>query len=607
MKARLNKEIVACFLAIGLSGSLLAATYTFPSGGGDLADLSRWQVSYPSLTDLPGSADTVRLGSASTFTMTSDMEVGAFSFYYKNATLDFAASGNHTLKVLNANEAFCAYNGTIKGGMIDRNGKDFYWFQESNKEMTVTDGCVLTNAAKFYVNVWGQSGGKIHLTGASRIYANALTLNKGKDSSTTSGCSLLEVTGGSKVFTTADWNTSENTATDIASGGNVLSVSGTGSSVTMTGNYNNGYDCNGNTLRISDEGVFSSKSFWIGRSEASHHSSSNRLVVVGGTLSMTGGSLYCYGDGNVIAITNGTVNFKNKTYSYVGDTSANTKIDIVDSTWKCAGFSVGKSVDMHISGASTVFETTETQFGFGASAAVGAKLCFDDGFTWRPNIGYGYYLMQNLTNCALTVQNNATFSAWDSAKDTYDRIIFGGLSGANNGVSNVIRVLSGGTIQGKTIELNGRDNLVVVSNGVVSASDSIQFGGGVAGTSNNTVVVKGSTSRLSAVGSLYLRNFTTLRVEVPEEGYAPGHVPITASGLSLAASGCKFEIDVSQFQPQEKAELTLVSFDTDLTTDQKNFLTAVELPPRYSLDIVGDRNLVLKAKGKPKGFEVTFR
>ena len=594
-----RQEIAACFMAIGLSGSLLAASRLFPSGDGDLADLSRWQVSYPSLTELPGTADTVQLGSSSTFTMSSDMDVGGFTFNGKNATLDFASSGNHTLKVRNTQHAFCAYNGTIKGGTIDRNGQDFYWFQTSDKETTVTDSCIITNAGTFHVNVWGNSGGKIHLTGGSRIYANVLVLNKG-NSGSTSGRSLLEVTGGAKVFTmnASGWSTSENTAKDIASGGNVLSVSGSGSSVTMTGNYGNGYDCNGNSLYILDEADFSSKTLYVGRSASSgsHYSNSNRLVVVGGTLSMTGGSLYCYGDGNVIAVTNGTVNFKNKTYSYDGGSSSNTKIDIVNSTWKCASFNVGKNVDMHISGASTVLETTETHFGFGASAAVGAKLCFDDGFTWRPNIGYGYYLMQNLTNCALTVQNNATFSAWDSANDTYDRIIFGGLSGANNGVGNVIRVLSGGTIQGKTIELNGRDNLIVVSNGVVSASNYIQFGGG-----NNTVVVRGRTSRLSAVGLFYLWNNTTLRVEVPEEGYAPDHVPITASGLSLAANGCKFEIDVSQFQPQEKAELTLVSFDTDLTTAQKNFLTAVELPPRYSLDIVGNRNLVLKAKGEPKG------
>ena len=604
-----RQEIAACFMAIGLSGSLLAANRLFPSGDGDLADLSRWQASYSSLTELPGTADTVQLGSSSTFTMSSDMDVGGFTFNGKNATLDFASSGNHTLKVRNAQHAFCAFNATIKGGTIDRNGQDFYWFQTSDKETTVTDSCIITNAGTFHVNVWGNSGGKIHLTGASRIYANALVLNKGISGST-SGRSLLEVTGGAKVFTTADWNNSENTAKDIASGGNVLSVSGSGSSVTMAGNYGNGYDCNGNSLYILDEADFSSKTLYVGRSASSgsHYSNSNRLVVVGGTLSMTGGSLYCYGDGNVIAVTNGTVNFKDKTYSYDGGSSSNTKIDIVNSTWKCASFNVGKNVDMHISGSSTVLETTyATQFGFGASAAVGAKLCLDDGFTWKPNIGYGYYLMQNLTNCALTVQNNATLSAWDPANDIYDRIVFCGYSGANNGVSNVICVLSGGTIQGRTIELNGLDNLVVVSNGVISASDSIQFGGGVAGASNNTVVVQGRTSRLSAVGLFYLRNNTTLRVEVPEVGYAPGHVPITARELSLAASGCKFEIDVSQFQPQEKAELTLVSFDTDLTTDQKNFLMSAELPPRYSLDVVGNRNLVLKAKGEIKGFRLIFR
>ena len=152
-----SQKLGWCILAVGLSSSLFGEPYQFPAGGGDLADLATWQKSYPNLETLPGAADTVKFGSSSTFTMSSDMTVGGFTFNYQNAILDLAASGNHTLKVLNSQSAFCAHNGTIRGGTIDRNGPQFFWFQNGGYETTVTDGCVLTNASSFYVNIWGTS------------------------------------------------------------------------------------------------------------------------------------------------------------------------------------------------------------------------------------------------------------------------------------------------------------------------------------------------------------------------------------------------------------------------------------------------------------------
>ena len=600
-----RRTIAATLLTIGFSCGLQAVTYQFPSGGGDLADLAKWQESYPSLVSLPGSTDTVKLGSSSVFTMSADMEVNKFSFNYQNATLDLASSGNHTLKVLDSNDAFGAYDGAVKGGVIDRNGQNFYWFQTSDNEMTVSDGCILTNANVFYVNVWGKSGGKLHLSGASRIYAKGLTLNSGI-ANTTSGSSLLNVTGGSKVYIAGNdkWSYSDTTSKEIASGGNVLSVSGYGSEVSIAGNYINGYFCNGNSLCVADEGVFSSKTLYVGHSGGPSHS--NRLVVVGGNLNVTGGNLCCYGYGNIIAVTNGAVDIGNKVYSYDGSSSTDAKIDIVNSSWKCAVFNVGKSVDLHISGASTVFQSSNKFFGLNNPSSIGSKITLSDGFAWSPDIGYGYYFMQNSTNCALTVQDNATFSAWNPSNNECDRIILCGSSGANNGVGNIIRVLSGGTIRGETIELNGQDNFVAVSNGVFNASNSIQLGA-VDGTSNNTVVVQGNVPRLSAGGIFYLRYHTTLRIEIPESGYASGCVPITASQFSLHKDTCRFEIDVSRFQPKDKSELTLISFGSDLTSEHQEYLLSAELPPRYSLEISGNRSLVLKAKGEPKGFMMTVR
>ena len=117
MKKKIHILAVSGAILIGGSCSSFAATYDFTVAGGDFADLKTWQTPtlYPSLTELPGPDDYVRLASDSTFYMSQDMTVGEFSFGSK-AVLDFASSGNHTLNVVgNAHHAFRAHNGTICG------------------------------------------------------------------------------------------------------------------------------------------------------------------------------------------------------------------------------------------------------------------------------------------------------------------------------------------------------------------------------------------------------------------------------------------------------------------------------------------------------------
>lgn len=140
MKTKLASFVAGGALVFGGAALSFADTYTFPPGGGDLADLSAWQVGYPALADLPGVDDSIRLGSSSRFILSKDLTVKEFTFNKKDAELDFAASGNHTLKVLGEAHAFCAHNGTVRGGVIDRNGQNMLWFQDDGLETTVTGG-----------------------------------------------------------------------------------------------------------------------------------------------------------------------------------------------------------------------------------------------------------------------------------------------------------------------------------------------------------------------------------------------------------------------------------------------------------------------------------
>ena len=617
MKKKINILAVSGAILIGGSCSAFAATYDFTVAGGDFADLSAWQTLYPSLTKLPGPDDYVRLGANSTFTMSQDMTVRRFSFAFKTVVLDFASSGNHTLKVVEGNtenHGFFAHNGTIRGGVIDRDGKNMYWFQNAGYETTVTDGCVITNCDTFCVNVWQMSGGKLHLLGNSRLHAANLFLNNGS-ANVISGGTSLEVAGGSQVMLTGNYSYSDANSKNGESGGNVLDIHGSGTTMDVSGFYINGYHSHSNVLRVADGASFEAKGLHVGYYENGAMTRGNRLIVDGGTVKTKGNNIAATGDGVVFSLTNATVEINGGTGACNFSVATNATIDIVDSVWKCGAFTTSPGLNLRVAGKNTRFAVTEKFFGMGGHRTVGNRICFDDGFKWCPSLGYGYYFMQTTTNCSLTVKNGAVFSAWHPDNNTNDKILFGGSSATELGARNVIRVMSDGEIYGREITLTGVENHLVISNGLVhtvgrESSDRIWLGGGNNWASGNRVTLQGSTPRIRA-GRCVVGYGTTLRFEIPETGYAADAVPIECPNgfhiIDPQNALNTFEVDVSRFVPKRATQLTLAQFGKDLTEDQKAWFKRAELPERYRIEIVDNRTVVLKARCAPKGFAASFR
>lgn len=615
MKKKIHILAVSGAILVGGSCSAFAETYDFTVAGGDFADLSAWQTLYPSLTELPGSNDYVRLWLDSTFTMSKDMTVRRFSFAFKTVELDFASSGNHTLKVVEGNTenyGFFANNGTIRGGVIDRDGKNMYWFQNAGYETTVTDGCVITNCDQFCVNVWQTSGGKLHLLGNSRLYADSLFLNKGS-ADVISGGTLLEVAEGSQVMLTGDYCYSDAYSKDGESGGNVLDIHGSGTTMDVSGFYINGYHSHSNVLRVADGASFVAKGLHVGFYEKGAMTRGNRLIVDGGTVK-TKGNIAATGDGVVFSLTNATVEINGGTGAGDFSSAANATIDIVDSVWKGGLFMTSPGLNLRVAGKNTDFAVSEKFFGMGNHGTVGNRICFDDGFNWCPSLGYGYYFMETTTNCSLTVKNGAVFSAWHPKNGTNDKIIFGGSSITNLGARNVIRVMSDGEIYGRDIMLTGVENHLVISNGLVhtvgrESSDRIWLGNND-WASGNRVTLQGSTPRIRA-GRCVMGHGTTLRFEIPETGYAADAVPIECPNGFLILDPQNalntFEVDVSRFVPESATQLTLAQFGQDLTEDQKAWFKGAELPERYRIEIVDNRTVVLKARCAAKGLAVSIR
>lgn len=616
MKKKIHILAVSGAILIGGSCSAFAETYDFTVAGGDFADLSAWQTLYPSLTELPGSNDYVRLWLDSTFTMSKDMTVRRFSFAFKTVELDFASSGNHTLKVVEGNTenyGFFANNGTIRGGVIDRDGKNMYWFQNAGYETTVTDGCVITNCDQFCVNVWQTSGGKLHLLGNSRLYADSLFLNRGS-ADAISGGTLLEVAEGSQVMLTGTaYSYSDVNSKNGESGGNVLDIHGSGTTMDVSGFYINGYHSHSNVLRVADGASFVAKGLFVGFYEDGAMTKGNRLIVDGGTIK-TKGNIAATGDGVVFSLTNATVEINGGTGAGDFSSAANATIDIVDSVWKGRWFMTSPGLNLRVAGKNTDFAVSEKFFGMGNHGTVGNRICFDDGFNWCPSLGYGYYFMETTTNCSLTVKNGAVFSAWHPKNGTNDKIIFGGSSATRLGARNVIRVMSDGEIYGREIMLTGVENHLVISNGLVhtvdrESSDRIWLGNND-WASGNRVTLQGSTPRIRA-GRCIVGHGTTLRFEIPETGYAADAVPIECPNgfhiLDPQNALNTFEVDVSRFVPESATQLTLAQFGQDLTEDQKAWFKGAKLPERYRIEIVDNRTVVLKARCAAKGLAVSIR
>lgn len=613
MKKKIHILAVSGAILIGGSCSAFAATYDFTVAGGDFANLDTWKTLYPSLTELPGTADYVRLGSDSTFTMSQDMTVGLFSFASKTV-VDFASSGNHTIKVVgNEHHAFCAHNGTIRGGVIDRDGKNMFWFQNAGYETTVTNGCVITNCNQFCVNVWGTSGGKLHLLGNSRLHADSLCLNNGL-ADVISGGTLLEVAEGSKVMLTgAAYSYSDVNSKNGESGGNVLDIHGSGTTMDVSGFYINGYHSHSNVLRVADGASFEAKGLHVGFYEKGAMTRGNRLIVDGGTVK-TKGNIEAKGYGVVFSLTNATVEINGGNGACNFSSATNATIDIVDSVWQGGAFKTSPGLNLRVAGENTRFAVTEKFFGMGNHGTVGNRICFDDGFNWRPSLGYGYYFMETTTNCSLTVKNGAVFSAWHPDNNTNDKIVFGGSSATELGARNVIRAMSDGEIYGREIMLTGVENHLVISNGLVHTvgrgeDDRIWLGNND-WASDNRVTLQGSTPRIRA-GMCYVGYGTTLRFEIPETGYAADAVPIECpKGFHISDPQNPlntFEVDVSRFVPENTTQLTLAQFGKDLTEDQKAWFKGAELPERYRIEIVDNRKVVLKARCAAKGLAVSIR
>ena len=123
------------------------------------------------------------------------------------------------------------------------------------------------------------------------------------------------------------------------------------------------------------------------------------------------------------------------------------------------------------------------------------------------------------------------------------------------------------------------NSLVAVSNATLSAKSfklgfvntSVSPAEDASVSTNDTLVVRGSTPTFAVTNALSFENKSHVRYELAAGGYAADFVPVKAGSITLNA-GCSLEIDLSRYLADEsaapdRATMTLARASSTLTLD----------------------------------------
>ena len=571
-----QKMVAACYVAT-VSVCALAATVTFPDAGGDLAN--GWDVK-------PTSSDIVKIDKAGTYTLSDDATFKALQVTAGGSLFSF---GSHKLTTTelygSAKDSQIVFN----GGTFDLAGTATCQlaYNANNMNVVFTNGCIVTNVADFYASRYA-SHAKTEIAGNAKIYVDSLRLmgNGGSDNT-------LEIYDGGKL------HVANRTYSDINAGsghgGSWLVVRGAGSAFTAGGNYPvyMGYQRHSNLICVSDGATFYSMgNGGVGLGHGGGTATNNCLLVENSATAQLA-NVYCKNSGNRILVSNATFN--------------------------CSSFlladGVGASNNLFRAyGPATVLSLPGTD-PFGTSASQNNVFSLEGGVAWdcgarNALMARTHHSIFRMTGAGTIIgETNRSFYFGDSTTSSSAISSF-------NSVSNRLEILDGAIFKALKVLVMGIGNMMCVSNATldVDATDNVGLRvgylmpNGYRGSTNCVFVLQGTTPKVRINGS-YACVFnvgSTLRFEIPREGYAKGHVPLeTSSALMFYDSESRLEIDCSEFVAKTGGKLHLIhaaSIDADTLNRMRS---SCSLPEGCELIISGG-DLYIKSPIR-KGFGISFR
>ena len=575
--------IIAAALIAGAALNASAANCTFQEAGGDLAstDLADWGGT------APGSSDMVIVDKAGTYTLSGDVEF-------------------NVLNVKNGGETFNFTGRTLK---TNKSGGEALICAPSLGNPIVFNGGVITNTASDgrFSATKNCSDGKVEITGGAKVHIAWLYVQNGTGTN-----NVLEVSGGGKV-TVTDCLYSDANGTDGMYGGHTLRVTGAGSSLKYTGarDVSWGFKQGGNTLHVTDGADFtstaSSKTFYLG-AQNNADVINNAIVVersatatIPKVVSRTAGNRVFVGEGATLTAP-----------TLLLDSGAN-EIVVSNATFSCSTvFSIGNSA----ASAGNVFRAIGPDVSLALPPLEGMfanghgnTFSLECGVVWNKGVNT---FCTNTHHCVFRATGAGTVFGDAS---TFKNFFYFGSSDSGAPVtdacaSNSLEVLDGAVFNAGRIALMGFGNALVVSNATVRMAKSDDTVGlrvgytkaGAASSSGCMVRLCGANPKIDIdeTGGVTFANYSTLRFEVPKEGYADGYVPLTTNSKFLMEDeGSKLEVDCAKFVAKTGGKLHLIHADGGFTSVTKARLGACAstLPQECTLT-VDDTDVWLQAPSK---------
>ena len=583
---RMNCKMMAALVAVvGLSLSASATIYTFPTAGGDLSSATAWGSMRPT------SADTAKIDKAGIYSLSEDVTFKDLDIRAAGCT--FAIGGNKmTFAAVTGNSGIrvVASNGrtVLDGGTFDLVGANFQPNHAANDMvMVVTNGCVVTNVGSCYAGIVGNRNQLVVMDDAE-VYAEKLFLayNGGQGNSIT-------IEDGGHVYV-SNYIYSEGNATKGSYGGHVLEVRGSESFLRHAGSDPIcwGFQCHSNIFRISDRAAVYSLNggLTLGQGGAA---CSNNCVYVENCATGSFKDVRCNSAGNVISVSNATLICSGEfDLGYAGASSSNNLFRAY--------------------GANTVLTlpTGKDLFSSRSKTNSFCTVSLEHGVTW--NCG-GRNMMGRTHNSVFRITGNGTVVG-DSASDLY----FGDkdVPLTMDSVSNRLEVLDGAMLHVKRIPVMGVANTLCVSNATLNiTADSVGLRMGYRSSgslaTNCVLVLQGKMPKVdiedtdpSNTWTCRFDNGSTLRFEIPADGYAKDYVPFeTENEFTLVDNASCLEIACDEFVAKTGGKLHLIHAGS-ISSTTANRLKACVLPERCSL-IVDGGDVYLKSP-KRSGLVISF-
>ena len=582
------------------ASALLAADRTYQNAGGDLAstDSEDWGGT------APGSSDTAIVTKDGTYTISRDVTFTRLRVRTTGSTFNF--SGHKMKALLNVENVANAQN-VFRGGLYDINGEFRPAYNANGINTLFTDGCIITNVTTFFA-ARDNSNARTEMAGGSKAYVGRLSLVDGGSQKYGSD-NTMEIYDGAQLYVTNRIYSDVNLPTvteETSHGGQSLIVRGSGSVLNDSTPISSYLASLGNS-RDSNTFRFSDNAFAYFRTGVQLNAGKNSLFVENGaTCNVTRINFQC--SGNIVSVSNAVlvcnrVQAGNPLFVY-GAAASNNLFRVFGSD------------------ASVTLGVNTGDF-FGESNSGYNTVSFESGAVWGFD-GNRTNMMARTHHSTFRVTGEGT-----TVGTTGRQFYIGGdittdpaLVATINSVSNRLEVLDGATLATRRLPVMGVANTVCISNATVNIGGNADVVGlrvgynvpnGYSNSTNCVLVLQGTTPKVeinsAAVdnGACWFANGSTLRFEIPKEGYADGYVPLTTNSKFLMDDeASKLEIDCAEFVAKTGGKLHLIHAEGGITAASKTRLAACAstLPERCTL-IVEDKDVYIKSP-RVSGFVLMY-